>query len=269
MTKTTTKYGMFGLVAFAAILTLSIVAYNFSQTAIAEPANKTMIGEYHMMGVPNTTGWTTIISGHVKTSTPSDLVVSHNQECAIHTGLNLDESKEEATSAIREDVRLVVDGQIVPATFGDPVTDPPNYDKTIEGTVTMCGRAYSISTNVLSTLFDLCEVVVGELGAETYVCPDEIFFDSFIRTKQAHSWEWVVLNVGSGVHTVEIQAKLVTSLDGLVKDNGNPQKAKNNADDSGTCSTNNDNCVDTVLELGKRNLIVLEDKLSTFATIQP
>jgi len=262
MTKTTTKYGTLGVAAIVALVAVSILAYGLSQSAVAAPANKTMIGEYHMMGVPNNSTWTTIISGLVKTSTPSDLIVSHNQECAIHTGLNLDESKEEATSAIREDVRLVVDGKIVPATFGDPITGD-GVDG--EGQITMCGRAYSIDTNVLSTLFDLCEVVVNGLET-TYVCPDEIYFDSFIRTKQAHSWDWVVLNVGSGVHTVEIQAKLVNSLDGLEKDTGNPQKAKNKADDSGTCSTNNDNCVDTVLELGKRNLIVLEDKLSTWAT---
>jgi len=166
--------------------------------------------------------------------------------------------KEEATSAIREEVRLLVDNEIVPATFGDPHTEDPDQF----GLITMCGRAYHISTNVLSTLFDLCETVAGIEGV-FFECPDEVFFDSYIRTKQAHSWDWVVLDVGSGVHTVEIQAKLHNSLEAI----GDGEGKKGKATDSGNCPTNDDNCVDTVLEIGKRNLIVIEDKLATFQTM--
>jgi len=166
------------------------------------------------------------------------------------------------SSAIREEIRLVVDDEVVPATFGDPHTTPTDELEDQFGLVTMCGRAYSISTNVLSTLFDLCQAVVGIEGV-TYVCPDEVFFDSYIRTKQAHSWDWVVLDVGSGVHKVEIQAKLTMALEEI----SGQQKTKGKSNDSGTCSTNDDNCVDTILEIGKRNLIVIEDKLSTWATM--
>lgn len=257
MTTTLTKYGMFGIVAIAALLMISVVAYN-AQTAIAAPANKTMIGDADLVAIPNTAGWTTIVSGTIKTSTPSDLIVSHNQECAIHTGLNLDEGTGEATSAIREEIRLVVDGTVVPATFADPHTSAPDQF----GLITMCGRAYNMDTNVLSTLFDLCEAVEGIEGV-TYECPDEIFLDSYIRTKQAHSWDWVVLNVGSGEHVVEVQAKITKALEAI--GNGSGKKGKSN--DSGTCPTNDDNCVDTVLEIGKRNLIVVEDKLATFQTL--
>jgi len=262
MTTTKTKYRTFGLAAIVAILTVSMVAMALSQSAVAAPANKTMIGDAELIAIPyqgeDEDGWTTIVSGEIKTSTPSDLIVSHNQECAIHTGLNLDERTEEATSAIREEIRLRVDGTVVPATYGD--TEEKNGDQ--YGLITMCGRAYHIDTNVLSTLFDLCQVVAGIEGV-AFECPDEIFFDSFIRTKQAHSWDWVVLNVGSGVHTVEVQAKLHYSLEAI----GDGEKKKGKATDSGVCPTNDDNCVDTVLELGKRNLIVIEDKLSTWQTL--
>jgi len=265
MTRTTTKYGIFGIAAIVAILSVSIVAIALSQSAVAAPANKTMIGSYHMEIIPDTDGWETIVAGKIKTSSPSDLIVSHNQECAIHTGLNLDDSFEMATSVIREDVRLVVDGQIVPATFGDPVTPPDdttgNDDKTTEGAITMCGRAYQIETNLLSTVLELC-------GQHDECTETEIFFDSYIRTKQAHSWDWVVLNVGSGVHDIEIQAKLVKALEGMKTGS---TKAKGKADNSADCTVDVPpvDCVDTILELGKRNLIVVENKLDTWQTLGP
>jgi len=245
-----TKYRMFGIAALVAILSVSMVAMALSQSAVAAPANKTLIGSSDLVGIASTSGWTKIISGQIKTSTPSDLIVTHNQECSIHTGLNLDEGTEEATSAIREEIKLVVDGKVVPAAFGEDPNDA-QY-----GLITMCGRAYHIDTNVLSTVFALCEN--DDLCTET-----EIFFDSYIRTKQAHSWSWIVLDVGSGVHDVEVYAKITKALEAV----GDGQKKKGKAMDSGTCPTNDDNCVDTVLEVGKRNLIVVEDKLATFQTM--
>jgi len=259
----TTKYRTFGLVAIVAILTVSMVAMALSQSAVAAPANKTSIGETELSILPDTADWVTIVKGTIKTSTPSDLIVSHNQECAIHTGLNLDDSFEVGTSSIREDVRLLVDGKIVPATFGDPITGD-GLDG--EGQITMCGRAYHIDTNVLSTLLGLCKAFEG--GGGDFVCPDTVFFESYIRTKQAHSWDWVVLNVGSGVHDVEVQAKLVKELEGMKTGS---EKAKGKATDSGPACADGDppeDCVDTILEVGKRNLIIVEDKLATFQTLK-
>ena len=249
MTNTMTKYG---IVALVAVLTMSTVAIALSQSAVAAPANKTVMGSGNMGAQIASDGWQTIISGTIKTSTPSDLVISHDQECTIHTGLNLDQDNEQATSAIRQDIRLLVDGDVVPATYGDE-----------DGIVTLCGRAYHIDTNVLSTVYELCnwaESLDLDLDGQpdnAEVCTDdEVYFDSFIRTKQAHGWHWVALDVGSGEHTVEVQSKLVNELDGV----GNQKGKKGAASDSG------DATVDTVLEIGKRNLIVTEEKLATGAT---
>jgi hypothetical protein len=249
MTNTKAKYGIAALVA---VLAMSTVAIAFSQTAIAAPANKTIMGSGYMGAQIAADGWQTIISGTIKTSTPSDLVISHDQECTIHTGLNLDQDNEQATSAIRQDVRLLVDGNVVPATYGDT-----------DGIVTLCGRAYHMDTNVLSTVYELCtwaESLDLDLDGQpdnAEVCSaDEIYFDSFIRTKQAHGWHWVAIDVGSGEHTVEVQSKLVNELDGVGNQNGKKGKA----------TDSNDPTVDTVLEIGKRNLIVTEEKLATGAT---
>ena len=246
MTKPITTYG---IVALVAVLAISTVAIAFSQTAVAAPANKTVIGSGTMGAQIASDNWQTIISGTIKTSTPSDLFVSHDQECTIHTGLNLDQDNEQATSAIRQDIMLVVDGKTVPATFGDK-----------DGIVTLCGRAYHVDTNVLSTVWELCNWAEsldldgdGVLDNEDLCEGDEIYFDSFIRTKQAHGWHWIVLDVGSGEHTIEVKSKLVNELDAV----GTGEKKKGKATDS------NNDTVDTVLEIGKRNLIVTEEKLAT------
>jgi hypothetical protein len=201
MTKTTTKYGIVGITALVAILAMSTVAIALSQSAIAAPANKTVMGSGDIGALASSDGWYSIISGTIKTSDPSDLIVNHNQECVIHTGLNLD-----------------------------------------------------------STVWELCSFLEGEEGFDRDdICSaDEIYFDSFIRTKQAHSWSWVVLDVGKGMHDIEVQAKLFDELDAV---DGKTTGKKGPATDSG------DSTVDTILEIGKRNLIVSEEKLATGSTL--
>ena len=250
MTKTTTKYGIFGITAIAVLLMISVVAYN-AQTANAAPANKTMIGSSDIGVQPGNPHYVTIVEGIVKTSTPSDLIVSHNQECAIHTGLNLDFDNQDVTSAIRENVRLVVDGNIVPASYGDQITFNATsgfYGLDGEGDVTFCGRAYHIDTNIITAISELCT------GTGFCTDADDLFFDSYIRTKQSHSWDWIVLDVGQGEHVVQIQAITEKNLDGLTTGS---DKVKGKSVNTGGDS------VDTILEIGKRNLIIVEDKLAT------
>lgn len=245
---------MFGIATLVAVLAVSTVAIALSQSAVAAPANKTVIGSGFMGAQIASDGWQTIISGTIKTSNPSDLVISHDQECTIHTGLNLDQDNEQATSAIRQDIRLLVDGEVVPATYGDE-----------DGIVTLCGRAYQMDTNVLSTVYDLCnwaeslDLDGDGIADNADICSDdEIYFDSYIRTKQAHGWHWIALDVGAGEHTVQVQSLLVNELDGV---DNNTNGKKGPAKDSGNTT------VDTVLEIGKRNLIVTEEKLAT-GTVQ-
>jgi len=161
-----------------------------------------------------------------------------SQECAIHTELNLDSDNESGTSAVREDIRVLVDGDPVPISYtGD----------TLISDVTLCSRAYQIDTNVLSTLDELC-TAVENIDGVTYSCPEDIYFDSYIATKQAHGWTFVALDVGSGEHYIEVQALLADNV------TVNGKNSKN----SGDSTTPN-----TILEVGKANLIVTEEKLAT------
>ena len=203
-----------GIVAIAAIMIGSVAAFEYAEakkhnlTNDPKGANKTVIGEPLLNVIPDMASWKTIIAGTIKTSTNSDLIITHFQECAIHTGLKLDIQNENLSSVVRENVRLLIDDVVVPASFGENATDNDEVDGTF-GVVTMCSRAYSIDTNVLSTLNATCQAGIGP-------CPTDIFFDSYIRTKQTHGWQWIVLNAGynSDVndHVVQVQARTFTTL---------------------------------------------------------
>jgi len=255
-----------GIVAIAAIMIGSVTAYDYAEakkhnlTNDPKGANKTVIGEPLLNVIPDMASWQTIIAGTIKTSTNSDLIITHFQECAIHTGLKLDIQNENLSSVVRENVRLLIDDVVVPASFGENATDNDEVDGTF-GVVTMCSRAYSIDTNVLSTLNATCQNGIGP-------CPTDIFFDSYIRTKQTHGWQWIVLNVGANnettEHTVKIQARTFATIDGMTMGS---EEAKNEASDSGSCMEDGTErgCVDSILEVGKKVLIIEEDKLAVGA----
>ncbi len=256
------------IVAIAALLIVSVAVYNFADAAKpgggggggdSKAANKAMIGTSDLSGVLNYHGWSPIISGTIKTSSTSDLLVRHYQECAIHTGLKLDATNDDLTSAIREDVRLRIDGKIVPASYDE---DPDAKDY---GVVTMCGRAYHIETNVLDNIDALCDAQ-AKINPLNPCTLDPSYFDSFIRTKQAHSWEWVALNLGSGDHTVVVEARSYTALDGMT---AGSEEAMAEASDTESCKKDRPltDCIDTVLEIGKRSLIAEEEKLAVSASL--
>ncbi|MGH9998741.1 MAG: hypothetical protein ACRD90_02635, partial [Nitrosopumilaceae archaeon] len=125
-----------------------------------------------------------------------------------------------------QSIWLEVDGQVVPIGAGD------------DGKVTMCDRTYNISTNILDQIQKLCSAV-GALDGGTTTCK-ESYFNSFIDTKDAHGWNWVVLNLGSGEHTVEVYSEFVDEEDVIGE---------------GTAS----------VTVGKRSLIILPQNLSNDA----
>ena len=219
-----------------------------------------MFGESVVDVVRDQDGWGTIIKGTIKTSTNSDLRITHWQECAIHTGLKLDAMNENnQVSAIREEVRLLVDGYVIPASFNDD-PNPETF-----GIVTMCARAYAINTNVLSNIDALCvaQQGMGGVGCELPAS----FFDSYVRTKQTHGWEWIALNVGqysdSMDHLVEVQSRTFTALDGMEFGSDEAQEEISTTESCMKDSEdpNRRGCTDTILEVGKKTLVVVEDKL--------
>lgn len=224
-------------VSFVAILGISLAVASFAPVAIAaNGANKTTFNADNL--VANTEGLAddgaVIASASIKTSTPKDLVVMFSEECSLFTEVRLKSgstgSVSESQVRAAQSIWLEVDDVIVPIGGEDP-TDV-GYGK-----VTMCDRTYNISTNILDQIQKLCSAVGAIDGVTT--C-EESYFDSFIDTKDAHGWNWVVLNLGPGEHTVEVYSEFVD---------------EENVIGEGTAS----------VAVGKRSLIILPQNLSNDA----
>jgi len=219
-------------VSFAAILGISLAVASFAPAAIAaNGANKTTFSANSL--VLNTEGLAddgaVIASASLKTSTPKDLVVMFSEECSLFTEVRLKSgstgSVSESQVRAAQSIWLEVDGVVVPIGAGD------------DGKVTMCDRTYNISTNILDQIQKLCSAVGAIDGITT--C-EESYFNSFIDTKDAHGWNWVVLNLGSGEHTVKVYSEFVDEEDVIGE---------------GTAS----------VAVGKRSLIILPQNLSNDA----
>ena len=219
-------------ISFAAILSISLAVASFAPLAIASNgANKTSFSADNL--VLNTEGLAddgaVIASVTIKTSTPKDLVVMFSEECSLFTEVRLKSgssgSVSESQVRAAQSIWLKVDDQVVPLGAGD------------DGKVTMCDRTYNISTNILDQIQKLCSAV-GAIDGITKC--DESYFKSFIDTKDAHGWNWVVLNLGSGEHKVEVYSEFVDEEDVIGE---------------GTAS----------VTVGKRSLIILPQNLSNDA----
>ena len=222
-------------VSFAAILGISLAVASFAPMAIASSgANKTTFSADSL--ALNTVGaldnGATIASVTIKTATPKDLVVMFDEECSLFTEVRLKSgstgSVSESTVQASQSIWLTVDGKIVPIGAEDPTS-------VTYGKVTMCDRTYSVSTNILDQIQQLCSA----LNTVTPIQCEESYFTSYIKTKDAHGWNWVVLNLGSGEHTVEVHSEIVEEVE--IGD--------------GTASA----------AVGKRSLIVLPQSLSNDA----
>ena len=118
----------------------------------------------------------------IKSSNPQDVLILYNEECSLYTELNVKGSKNvDGVSAdeahVTHTVQLFVDDV--------PIGDIP---------ITMCDRTFGIETNVLSIVNELCTTLDG-LEEVSLECEDA-FLNTWINTKAAHGWNWVVVDLG-------------------------------------------------------------------------
>lgn len=135
----------------------------------------------------------TILTATMRTSSPTDLILSVTMECSIFTrlltGPSGDGGASSATAAGTVRAWVEVDGHIVPVNSGGPGTEA---DK-----VTFCNRVYS------RTVTDAEDPLDGQDIEE-----------DFIDTKSANAFNWLRLNVGPGPHTIKVKATLLQKTAG-------------------------------------------------------
>lgn len=149
-----------------------------------EPANKVSAAgsTVEVFGAGTASGTVvTLLRETVRTAAPTDLILGVTAECSITTELTTIGSDEQsATGSIR--VWVEIDGQPVPVAGED----------TEIGRVVFCNRTYQRTT---------------ALGSDD----EQDSITTFMRTRAANGFNWLALNVGSAVHTIEVKAELLTN----------------------------------------------------------
>lgn len=191
MSPSPTSIRNFALLAtflFAAVVAVPLVAPEAEATH--QPADKMAVSgsSLEIITAPLLAGASTttaeLLAGRIKTSSPTDLVLSVSLECALWTDVTT-VGNDESEAVARVKVWVEIDG--VPVTVSSDDTAEP-------GKVVFCDRAYKRTT----TDFD----------------DEDARIDSYLRTRSAHDFNWIRLNLGSGLHTISVKGELETAVTG-------------------------------------------------------
>ena len=153
-----------------------------------------------------------LLSARFKTSKPTDLMIHVTAECSILTKLNTAGGPQVSSEMDRAsgDIRVWVEvdstnNQGVTTTRVVPITSasaPPQNSSTpptgskASDSATFCNRTYERTVTSRESVNDGID---GE--------------SDFIDTKSANGFNWVLLNSGSGMHTLRVMADLTASPD--------------------------------------------------------
>jgi hypothetical protein len=119
-----------------------------------------------------------ILTGTLRTATPEDLVFAVTAECSIVTNITtVGNDEQRAFGQVR--FWVTVDGTAVPVS-----------GSTDDGKVVFCNRAYARTTS----LFDDQDATIA----------------TYLKTREANAFNWLALNVGSGIHTITVWAEFTT-----------------------------------------------------------
>lgn len=226
-------------------LTAVIAAAFASGTAVAEgtPAAKATFAYDGLIALQSSAsqtntgtasdvdGWATVLRSQLKTANQKDLFINPSLQCGIVTdttvkSLNGSTDSSEARGTIRVRVKVTApDGSFtyaVPNNTGVDAANVPNTDGLV-----YCDRIQKLvakfsGLNCTAAPYEFTDsdgdgiddVVDGSVTCES---PEEL--QLILKTLNANSFNFLAPNVGSGVHTIDVQAK--TSADvGVVSANG-------------------------------------------------
>ena len=201
------------------------------QDAMAASANKSVYSTTAPAVLTIGDGSGTLAETQIKSSNPQDVLILYNEECSLYTELNLKGKNSDADGVsideahVQHKIALYVDNTL------------------IGGNVTMCDRTYGIETNVLSIVDEICETVSG-LPDVDLECK-ETFLNTWINTKSAHGWNWVVVDLGDFgtdmYHDIRVEGYVI--------------------DEKGSDNTKNPDLDNRGVVVGERSLIVIPVQL--------
>ena len=154
------------------------------------PADKmTVTASKAVVSSPNTD--VVVLQAQMRTSNPADLTFMLTSECSIVTSVTtMGNDTQSAFGQVR--MWVTIDDQpvgVIPATQG--LSD--------DGHVVFCNQAYSSSTS-------------------GFVTDSNATIKTGLATEHADGFNWVAMNVGNGVHTIQVHAELTQQVNDPSKD---------------------------------------------------
>jgi len=172
-------------------LTLAILGFLPERARAHEPADKVEAAASNVevmqaqSGIGSSASEVELLRGTLRTSSPTDLMISVTAETGLYTAVTTIGTNESEARA-RVLVWVEIDGTRVPVTFdsnGDGVFNDPD-----DGRVVFNNRDFGLaSVNLLAIL------------------------TAFERTRSANAFNWVALNLGAGVHSIVVKGRLETT----------------------------------------------------------
>lgn len=182
-----------------------LVSQAMQAGATHQPADKAIASGDAIADVapaPNATGFGTdthnIATATLKTAGPTDLILQASVECSILTDVMNAAVGNGQTSTGQAEGRIQV-WIVIDDTYQVPISDtssnpqpgdnPPDPAATDSDKVTFCNRLHRV---------EIQDTEDPEDGTDRE--------RNFIRTKSANHFDWVALNLGPGVHTIDLRA---------------------------------------------------------------
>lgn len=162
----------------------------------------------------NNGAWFTVMSAGVKTSSTTDLFVSPSLVTGLYTNTQVKghtntATSETATAAGSVAVRVLLDCSNCSA-VDQPQTGDVTYAQAGQPDPNGTGIVYDARIQQLTgTLGEAITSGCLDLSAGTNTCGPEIL-DLILSTTSAHTFNFIMINVGSGNHTITVQARLNT-----------------------------------------------------------
>ena len=156
----------------------------------------------------------TVLTATMATAKTTDLILQLSAECAIETTFTRDgkTTHQEAAGTVR--MWVEVDNQIVPVTSisSPPQNTPPGGDDGDK--VTFCEReeGYDKTDGGAQCVEETIPAILPNTDPTTTTsgCEAEEWFQ---KVKTANAFNWLRLNVGSGVHQIVVKADITTTTD--------------------------------------------------------
>ncbi|MPZ14815.1 MAG: hypothetical protein GEU73_10415 [Chloroflexi bacterium] len=175
-------FAILGLLAVGAVAPAT-AGHSPADKVVASASNVEILGPIQL--VPGTSSATkTLLSTSMRTSNTSDLILQVTLECSLVTDVKT-VGNDDSTAMASLVVWVEIDGVAV------PVSEEPKAD---DGKATFCQRLFRIKTSE----FDDQNATI----------------EAFLRTKATHGFNWIALNPGHGIHSIDVKGVLTAMVAG-------------------------------------------------------